>query len=450
MHLICFFVTLCLISFINTRLDNKMKLKLIIGSIAVVLLLSLMFLGPRDELTVRSFLMHCVMPTIAVVVFWINYLWLMPKFAIQGNKRNVIIYNIIIIVCSCTFLTYWHNIEWQYTRKNTHFEAMEKQMGEQRPEEQGPEEQGLEGQGPGEQGIEGQGPEGQGPEGQGKHIEEREFNDNPFHDEEVGPADRQHTLEPRKDFRRAHDIHKLRRDNNINILASLRDSINFAFAIFVAYAIRSQQHISRLRQKRQEAEVARRDAELRSLRNQISPHFLLNTLNNIYALAAIDSERTQSAVMQLSKMLRHMLYDNQSEMVTLRSEIEFIRSYVDLMRLRQAQNVKVETLFDIKEDSDTMVAPLLFISLIENAFKHGVSSSEPCLISIKMSENNDGIICDISNSNHPKHSNDRSGHGVGLELVQQRLDMVYPDKYSWIKGVGADGLYHSVIQLRNT
>ena len=436
-----------------------MKLKLIIGSIAVVLLLSLMFLGPRDELTLRSFLMHCVMPTIAIIVFWINYLWLMPKFAIQGNKRKVIIYNIIIIVCCCTFLTYWHNIEWQYSRKNTHFEAMEKQMEEhrmreqQRIDEQGPEEpklgeQGPEEQGPEEQRMGEQGPKEQGLEGQEHHIEEREFNDKPFHDE--GEAVEQHIDEQRKDFHREHDMRQRRREGNINILASLRDSINFAFAIFVAYAIRSQQHISRLRQKRQEAEVARRDAELRSLRNQISPHFLLNTLNNIYALAAIDSERTQSAVMQLSKMLRHMLYDNQSEMVTLRSEIEFIRSYVDLMRLRQAQNVKVETLFDIKENSDTLVAPLLFISLVENAFKHGVSSNEPCLISIKMSENSDGIICDISNSNHPKHSNDRSGHGVGLELVQQRLDMVYSDKYSWIKGVGADGLYHSVIQLRNT
>ena len=154
--------------------------------------------------------------------------------------------------------------------------------------------------------------------------------------------------------------------------------------------------------------------------------------------------------MQLSKMLRHMLYDNQAELVTLSSEVEFIRSYVDLMRLRQAQNVKVETLFNIKPGGDTMVAPLLFISLVENAFKHGVSANEPCMISIKMTENEESIICDISNSNHPKQSNDRSGHGVGLELVQQRLDMVYPDRYSWIKGVGADGLYHSIMEIKIT
>lgn len=386
-----------------------MKIKLIIGSIVIVLLLSMMFLGPHDELTARSFLLHCVMPTMTVAVFWINYLWLMPKYVMQGSKRNIIVCNIIIIVCCCAFLTYWHNIEQQYSHRNSHWMPMERRM--ERPP-----------------------------------FEGNDFKDTHFNDR--GNEGKEYFGHPERNFPAPREMRPAHRRSHINILASLRDSINFAFAIFVAYSIRSQQHISKLRQKRQEAEMARRDAELRSLRNQISPHFLLNTLNNIYALAAISSERTQSAVMQLSKMLRHMLYDNQSEMVTLRSEIEFIRSYVDLMRLRLAQNVKVETLFKTIDNSNTMVAPLLFISLVENAFKHGVSSNEPCLISIKMTENEDCIVCDISNSNHPKQSNDRSGHGVGLELVQQRLNMVYPGRYSWIKGVGADGLYHSVIQLK--
>ena len=236
---------------------------------------------------------------------------------------------------------------------------------------------------------------------------------------------------------------------DINVLASLRDSVNFLFAIFVAYAIRSRQHIVSLKQKRQEAETAQRDAELRSLRNQISPHFLLNTLNNIYALTNIDTERAQNAIMQLSKMLRHMLYDNQAEMVTLQSEVDFIRAYVDLMRLRLAHNVKVETLFKVNADKNTIVAPLLFISLVENAFKHGVSATENCIIKIQLVENEDGsIICDITNSNNPKTSHDCSGHGVGLQLVQKRLDIMYPDRYSWIKGVEADGMYHSVIHLK--
>lgn len=369
-----------------------MKIKLTIGSIVTILALSVMFLGPRESMTWRGYLMHCVMPTVAVAVFWINYLWLMPMLQESGGRYKVYLYNLLIIIVGCTFLTFWHKLEFGEAHKQ-HIER----MAEERPPE---------------------------------HMEERPR-------EEMGMRERHHERKERE-----HLV-------DINVLASLRDSVNFLFAIFVAYAIRSRQHIVSLKQKRQEAETAQRDAELRSLRNQISPHFLLNTLNNIYALTNIDTERAQDAIMQLSKMLRHMLYDNQTEMVTLQSEVDFIRAYVDLMRLRLAQNVKVETLFRVNADKHTIVAPLLFISLVENAFKHGVSATENCVIKIQLMENEDGsVICDITNSNNPKTSRDCSGHGVGLQLVQKRLDIMYPGNYSWIKGVEADGMYHSVIHLK--
>ena len=369
-----------------------MKIKLTIGSIVTILALSVMFLGPRESLTWRSYLMHCMMPAVAVAVFWINYLWLMPMFQESGGRYKVYLYNLLIIIVGCTFLTFWQKLEFGEAHKQ-HIERME----EERPPE---------------------------------HMEERPH-------EEKMMRERHHERKERK-----HLV-------DINVLASLRDSVNFLFAIFVAYAIRSRQHIVSLKQKRQEAETAQRDAELRSLRNQISPHFLLNTLNNIYALTNIDTERAQNAIMQLSKMLRHMLYDNQAEMVTLQSEVDFIRAYVDLMRLRLAHNVKVETLFKVNADKNTIVAPLLFISLVENAFKHGVSATENCVIKIQLMEKEDGsVICDITNSNNPKTSRDCSGHGVGLQLVQKRLDIMYPDRYSWIKGVEADGMYHSVIHLK--
>lgn len=234
---------------------------------------------------------------------------------------------------------------------------------------------------------------------------------------------------------------------SFQISATIFDALNIIFAIFVAYAMRSSEHINNLERQQKEAEVARQKAELKGLRNQISPHFLLNTLNNIYALAAISTERTQSAVLQLSKLLRHTLYDNQSEMVTLRSEADFIVSYIDLMKLRLASNIKIETHIDVAEGSQTMVAPLLFISLVENAFKHGVSGSEPCLISISLHEDTGSITCDILNSNNPKTSSDRSGHGIGLQLVRQRLEAIYPGRYEWTKGVEKDGLYHSKLTI---
>lgn len=385
-----------------------MKVKLTIGSIVAILIMSTMFLGPHESLTWRSYLMHCMMPAVVVAVFWINYLWLMPMLQESGGRYKVYLYNLLIIIVGCTFLTFWHEKEFQ----NRHVTWHKEQIVERHP----------------------------------PFRPERFDEDRHDHKDFGNAGDRE------EGKMRHHEMERRNRHgliNNINVLASLRDSVNFLFAIFVAYAIRSRQHIVSLKQKRQEAETAQRDAELRSLRNQISPHFLLNTLNNIYALTNIDTERARDAIMQLSKMLRHMLYDNQSEMVTLQSEVEFIRAYVDLMRLRLAQNVKVETLFKINTDKNTIVAPLLFISLVENAFKHGVSATENCIIKIQLVENEDGsIICDITNSNNPKTSRDCSGHGVGLQLVQKRLDIMYPDRYSWIKGVGADGMYHSVIHLK--
>lgn len=375
-----------------------MKLKLTIGSIVVILALSIMYLGPHESLTWRSYLMHCVMPAIAVAVFWINYLWLMPMLQESSGRYRVYLYNLLIILISCTFLSCWHEKEFR--------------GGHGMPDKE--------------------------------HREEVREGHPPFHPEHFGEeGERTERHFHDREGKRHHGLIK-----EINVVASLRDSMNFFLAIFVAYAIRSHQRIDNLKQKRQEAETAQRDAELRSLRNQISPHFLLNTLNNIYALTAISTDRAQDAIMQLSKMLRHMLYDNQAEMVTLQSETEFIRAYVDLMRLRLAQNVKVETLFSINSEKNTMVVPLLFISLVENAFKHGVSATENCMIKIQLLENEDGsIICDITNSNNPKTARDCSGHGIGLQLVQKRLDIMYPDNYSWIKGVGADGMYHSVIHL---
>lgn len=99
---------------------------------------------------------------------------------------------------------------------------------------------------------------------------------------------------------------------------------------------------------RREAEKSRTEAELKNLRNQLNPHFLLNTLNNIYALIAFDSDKAQAAVQELSRLLRHVLYDNQQNFVALGKEMDFIRNYIELMRIRLASNVTVETQIDVR------------------------------------------------------------------------------------------------------
>ena len=115
-------------------------------------------------------------------------------------------------------------------------------------------------------------------------------------------------------------------------------------------------------------------------------------------LIAFDTDKAQQAVQELSKLLRYVLYDNQQTYVPLGKETDFIRNYIELMRIRLSSNVQMTTQIDILPDSRTLIAPLIFISLIENAFKHGISPTERSFIHIHLAENETEVICEISNS----------------------------------------------------
>ena len=227
----------------------------------------------------------------------------------------------------------------------------------------------------------------------------------------------------------------------------LRDCLNFAIFAGGSTALALARKWFTADQKLQESETARAKAELYNLRSQINPHFLLNTLNNIYALTAINQERAQDAIQQLSKMLRHMLYDNQESSVALNDELQFLENYISLMKIRLSANVEVTFTHNV-EMPGVRIAPLIFISLIENAFKHGISPTEQSFVHIEINATDHDIDCRIENSNHPKSNQDRSGHGIGLNQVQRRLDLAYPNHYKWVKGTNEDGtIYTSAIHI---
>lgn len=224
--------------------------------------------------------------------------------------------------------------------------------------------------------------------------------------------------------------------------------VNVLF-IALAVAVRMYQRWQHLEEARKEAEAARAEAELSNLRSQLNPHFLLNTLNNIYALIAFDQDKAQTAVGELSKLLRHVLYENQQDYVPLYKEADFMRNYIELMKIRLTDNVKIEENINVQPNDSTPVAPLIFISLIENAFKHGISPQGTGEIKIALSQVNGEITCEIRNTHYPKRENDKSGSGIGLEQVSRRLELMYPDSYTWDKGVVNDGKeYFSKIVIK--
>lgn len=192
---------------------------------------------------------------------------------------------------------------------------------------------------------------------------------------------------------------------------------------------------TRLSREWYEAEAARKEAELKNLRNQLNPHFLLNTLNNIYALTAFDANKAQETILELSNLLRYVLYDNQQTYVDLHKEADFLQTYIELMRIRIPRHVKIEVDIQIPPRNKVRIAPLLFISLVENAFKHGISPNKPSHIGIHLHADAEGTVtCHIENSNYPKSRQDKSGNGIGLQQVQQRLTLLYSGKYTWEKG----------------
>ena len=187
-----------------------------------------------------------------------------------------------------------------------------------------------------------------------------------------------------------------------------------------------------------ELEKSRAEAELQNLKSQLNPHFLFNTLNNIYSLIAFSPERAQEAVHDLSRLLRYVLYDSSQPMVPLEKELDFIRNYVELMRIRLPEHVKLTT--DISAATpETQVAPLLFISLIENAFKHGVSHNKPSFIDLKIHQEGTRIVCSIRNSDFPKdNGQDKSGSGIGLQNLSRRLELLYPSHHIFTYGQKGD------------
>lgn len=183
-------------------------------------------------------------------------------------------------------------------------------------------------------------------------------------------------------------------------------------------------------QKRNAAE-----AELSWLKSQLNPHFLFNTLNNISSLAAIDPDKTQESIAQLSDLLRYVLYESNKDKVRLAAEISFMRDYIALMKLRCNALTKVEVDIDIPS-SETLIAPLLFIALVENAFKHGVNARKESFVRIRMGcDCGNDLVFSCENSLHEKPSADFAGSGIGIRNMQKRLELIYPGRYQFQYGV---------------
>jgi sensor histidine kinase YesM len=205
-----------------------------------------------------------------------------------------------------------------------------------------------------------------------------------------------------------------------------RDVLMMSLTVGLATAIKMTTQWYHLQAEQIELEKLHVESELSNLKHQLNPHFLFNTMNNIYSLISINQENAQNAVHQLSNLIRYVLYESDQPRVPLSKDLNFTSNYIQLMSLRLPSNVHLETEI-MKADEGITIAPLLFISLVENAFKHGVSPTQPSFISIRISMLNDiELECRVENSNYPKPESDKSGSGIGLINLRRRLSIAYP------------------------
>lgn len=184
------------------------------------------------------------------------------------------------------------------------------------------------------------------------------------------------------------------------------------------------------------------ETELANLKNQINPHFLFNTLNNIYALSSVNIEKTKETIHDLSHLLRYVIYDTSPVLVPLKGEIAFLKKYIQIERLRLQEKFDIQV--TLPENCGNLeIAPLLFLPLIENAFKHGISYSQKSFIHINISLNDDTIICLIVNSDHAK----KNGIGVGIENTTKRLNLLYSDQYTLQYGT-KNNVYETILSIK--
>lgn len=199
--------------------------------------------------------------------------------------------------------------------------------------------------------------------------------------------------------------------------------IAFNNAIKYSFLWQKQKHIIEAKEKEQLKN------ELSFLRQQISPHFFMNTLNNIHALIDFDTEKAKIAVIDLSKLMRHLLKESENEYISINDEMIFINSYIDLMKLRFSEKVKINLVLP-DNIPEKKIPTLLFISLLENAFKYGISYKKESFINISINFADNKLYFSIENSKIEEIS-EKKGLGIGIKNTEKRLKLLFENNFTF-------------------
>jgi two-component system, LytTR family, sensor kinase len=231
----------------------------------------------------------------------------------------------------------------------------------------------------------------------------------------------------------------------MNTLYSLERILNYVLAglivVFISSALKVTGNYIRNERRNKELENQKLTAELNFLKSQVNPHFLFNTLNNIYSLAYKQSPETPDAIMKLSLLMRYMLYESNDALVSLEKEVDHIRNFIDLQKLRLREHTSIQLNVE-GELAGKQIAPMLLMTLVENAFKHGLVSRNEIGITLNLLVEDDWLL--FSTVNNSSSHKKREFGGIGLQNLQQRLNLLYPNQHELHLEEKADTFFASL------
>jgi len=202
-------------------------------------------------------------------------------------------------------------------------------------------------------------------------------------------------------------------------------SLYFVIYLFTTSLLRLARGWFRLK----DIEAEKNKAELKALHAQINPHFLFNSLNSIYALSRKQSVEVPGKIVQLSDLMRHIIYDSENDFIPLEKEIEMLRNYIGLQNLRSGEKsrIKFETSGEIR---GKIIAPMLLLPFVENSFKHGIKGGgDDVFVRIDLHINDDELLMEVENSKGKAADPLEEQKGIGIENVRKRLSLIYPGRY---------------------
>lgn len=250
-----------------------------------------------------------------------------------------------------------------------------------------------------------------------KHMPEREF----------APPPKPAMEPPRGNFPPPKEPHEKKTFGPLRLTPPMGDLLMVIFIIGFNTVVKLQFRSVKKLQRLEELERQHVETELAYLKSQISPHFFMNTLNNIHALIDVDGEKAKETVIELSKLMRFLLYESGQRVIPLAKEVTFLSNFVELMKLRYTENVDIQMELPESIPSSIQVPPLLLLPFLENAFKHGISYRKLSYVHFSLSIIGSKLCCIVKNSNHSRGDNQKVG--IGLDNVRKRLQILFGSSY---------------------